>query len=55
LEAVNEATKVTVVASIRWKFPFNLLSVVMGRKMKTGITEQLKTEIFELKRICETS
>ena len=55
LEGVNEATRVTVEARISWKFPLNLLSVFLGRKMKMGIAEQLKTEIFELKRICETS
>jgi len=54
LEGVNGVTRVTVDASIHWKFPLNLLSVFIGRKMKTGIAEQLKTEIFELKRICET-
>jgi len=55
LEGVNEVTRVTVDARINWKFPLNLLSVFIGRKMKTGIAEQLKTEIFELKRICEAS
>ncbi len=55
LEGVNNATRVTVDAKISWKFPLNLLSIFIGRKMKTGIAEQLKTEIFELKRICETS
>jgi hypothetical protein len=55
LEGVNEATRVTVEATISWKFPLNLLIVFIGRKMKTGIAEQLKREIFELKRICEAS
>jgi len=55
LEGVNDATRVTVDARINWKFPFNLLSVFIGRKMQAGIAEQLKTEIFELKRICEES
>jgi hypothetical protein len=55
LEGVNDATRVTADARIRWKFPLNLLSVFIGRKMKTSIAEQLKTEIFELKSICESS
>jgi hypothetical protein len=55
LERADEATRLTVDARINWKFPLNLLSVFIGRKMKTGIAEQLKTEILELKRICETS
>jgi hypothetical protein len=55
LERVNEVTRVTVDATICWKFPLNLLSIFIRRKMKAGIAEQLKTEIFELKRLCETS
>ena len=55
LEGVNKTTRVTVDARINWKFPINLLSIFIGRKMKRGIAEQLKTEIFELKRICEMS
>lgn len=42
LEEVNETTRVTVDARIKWKFPLNLLSLFIGRKMKTGISEQLK-------------
>ena len=55
LEGINDATRVTVEAGINWKFPLNLLSLLMGSKMKRGLEEQLKTEILELKRICETS
>ena len=55
LEGVNKTTRVTVDARINWKFPINLLSLFIGRKMKRGIAEQLKTEIFELKKICESS
>ncbi len=53
LEEVDRATRITVEAGIKWKFPISLLSVIMGGKMKTGIAEQLKAEILELKRICE--
>ncbi len=55
LEGVNKTTRVTVDARINWKFPINLLSIFIGRKMKRGIAEQLKTEIFELKKLCESS
>lgn len=51
----HDVTRVTVDARIHWKFPLNVLSVFIGRKMKIGIAEQLKTEVFELKRLCETS
>ncbi len=49
----SQGTRVAVEARINWKFPMNLLSIFLGGKMKTGIAEQLKREIIELKRICE--
>lgn len=55
VEALNQNTKMTVDASISWKFPMNLMSVFIGNKMKKGIAEQMESEILELKRICETS
>lgn len=54
LEGVSETTRVTVDARVNWKFPLNLLSIVIGSRMKTGIAEQLRTEVLELKRLCET-
>jgi len=54
VEEINKATKIKVDARINWKFPINLLSIFMGDRMKKGIAEQMKSEILELKRICET-
>ena len=53
VEEFNKATKLTVDARINWKFPMNLLSLFIGKKMKKGIAEQMEAEILELKRICE--
>jgi len=55
VEELNKTTKIIVDARIKWKFPFNLLSLFIGNKMKKGIAEQMESEILELKRICETS
>lgn len=55
VEEINKTTKIKVDARINWKFPMNLLSVFIGRKMKNGIAEQMESEILELKRVCETS
>jgi hypothetical protein len=55
LVGVDDATRVKVDGRISWKFPFNLLSLFIGRKMKSGIAEQLKIEFLELKRLCETT
>jgi hypothetical protein len=53
LEARQEASGVTIEANIKWKFPLNIISLVIGRKIKNGIAEQLESEIFDLKRMCE--
>jgi hypothetical protein len=54
VEELNNNSKILVDANINWKFPMNLLSIFIGNKMKKGITEQMESEILELKRICET-
>ena len=55
VEELNKTTKIIVDARIRWKFPMNLMSILIGNNMKKGIAEQMESEILELKRICETS
>lgn len=44
---------VTVVSNIHWKFPMNLLGLILGRKIKEGILGQTQAELGELKRLCE--
>jgi hypothetical protein len=55
VEPLDTRAKVTMQARIAWKFPLNLMSVFMGRKMKAGILQQTELEFRELKRLCETS
>jgi len=40
---------------IHWKFPMNVISLVIGRKIRGGILRQTESELAELKRLCETS
>jgi len=54
VEEINKATKICVEALIHWKFPMNIMSLFIGKKMKEGIIEQLNSEFLELKRICES-
>jgi hypothetical protein len=54
LEATKRGTKIIIESTIHWKFPMNLMSLFIGKRMKAGITEQLGSEVGELKRICET-
>lgn len=43
---------VSMESDIRWKFPMNIMSLVVGRKMRAKIAEQLEEEFAELKRLC---
>lgn len=54
LEEINRATKISIEAIIKWKFPMNIISLFIGKKMGKGLIKQLESEIFDLKRICET-
>lgn len=56
--SIDWATKkstVTVDSIITWKFPMNIISLVIGRKIKSNILKQIKSELLELKKLCETS
>ncbi len=46
-------SSVSVDSTIRWKFPMNLFSLIIGRKIKTNILRQTKSELSELKKLCE--
>lgn len=47
-------TKIMVDAAIHWKFPMNVMSTLIGNKMKKNISDQLESELLVLKQICET-
>ena len=42
-------------STIHWKFPMNVISLIIGRKIREGILRQTESELAELKRLCETS
>lgn len=52
-EPTSGGTRLGVASTIRWKFPVSVLSVMIGKKMRTGILAQLKSELSELRRLCE--
>ena len=54
VEEINMATKISIEAIIKWKFPMNIISLFIGKKMEKGLIKQLESEILDLKRICET-
>jgi hypothetical protein len=51
VEKMNNNTKIIIKANINWKFPMNIISLFIGRRMKDGIQNQMKTEIQQLRRI----
>ena len=55
VEEFKSVTKLSVEALIKWKFPMNIISLIIGEKIEKRITKQLKSEIFELKKLCENS
>ena len=54
LEEVNSNTKFSIEAIISWKFPMNVMSLFIGKKMKKNLVKQLESETLALKKICET-
>jgi hypothetical protein len=43
----------TVESNIHWKFPMNIMSMILGRRIEEGILKQMESEFAELKRLCE--
>lgn len=53
LEEFNEKTKFRMDVTIRWKFPMNVISIIMGKRIKTSLVKKLEIEAQELKKLCE--
>jgi hypothetical protein len=43
----------SVDSKIIWKFPMNIISIILGHRIKRGIMAQMGAEFAELKRLCE--
>ena len=48
-------SKVTVDLVLQWKFPMNIIGLILGHKLKTNILKQSKSELEQLKILCETA
>lgn len=53
LEKMAHGARLDYHANVKWKFPVNLISIVMGKKMRQSITSQLEDELSRLKTLCE--
>jgi hypothetical protein len=55
IDCTTNKSTVMVDAIITWKFPMNIISLVIGGKIKTNILRQINSELVELKKLCESS
>ena len=53
LDEIENATKLSIEADIHWKFPMNIISIFVNKKMAKGISAQLLNEVQDLKKLCE--
>jgi len=51
----NNISTVKVESTIKWRFPMNIIYLIIGGKIKTNILQQTESEFKELKRLCETA
>jgi hypothetical protein len=54
IEGDNNQSTITVESTIIWKFPMNIMSTIIGRKMKESILKQTEAEFAELVKLCES-
>jgi hypothetical protein len=53
VEEAQQATKLSIELDINWKFPMNIMSLFIGKKMEASLINQLDAEVLELKKLCE--
>ncbi len=53
LEEIGAGARLHYHADIHWKFPVNIMSVFIGKRIKRKIKDQLTGELDKLKLLCE--
>ncbi len=53
LEGMNGRTTISISAGIEWKFPMNVVSLLVGAKMQRELAGQMDAELRALKAMCE--
>jgi carbon monoxide dehydrogenase subunit G len=54
VEKTVEGARLDYHADIEWKFPMNIISLIMGKKIRQNIIGQLAGELNQLKELCES-
>jgi hypothetical protein len=53
IEPLGDRSRLLVMSTIEWKFPMNMISLIIGRKIRSNITNQLESEFADLRKLCE--
>jgi hypothetical protein len=53
VEEAQQATKLSIELDINWKFPMNIMSLFIGKKMEASLINQINAEVLELKKLCK--
>jgi hypothetical protein len=53
VDGIEDGSEVAAKIDIRWKFPLNIMSLFIGKKMKANLRTSLESEFLALKKICE--
>ncbi len=53
VEQIEKGSNVSTEINIRWKFPMNVISLFIGKKMEASLLEGIESEFLDLKQICE--
>ncbi len=53
VDGTENGSKVATEIDIRWKFPLNIMSLFIGKKMEANLRNSMESEFLELKEICE--
>jgi hypothetical protein len=53
IEEIPTGVLLTNLANVKWKFPVNIISLFIGKKMKENIIAQSNEELSKLKVLCE--
>lgn len=53
LEELGRKTKFRIDVILRWKFPMNVISLFMGKRIAANLVEKLESETLALRKLCE--
>jgi carbon monoxide dehydrogenase subunit G len=53
VEKAGEGTRLDYDANVKWKFPVNIISIFIGKKMRQSTLDQLQDALTKLKKLCE--